>query len=72
MLIQLLIIVIVLGLLYWLVTLLPLPAPFKNIALVIVILIAIVWLLSVAGMLPRGLRVGSAPRSVPAVVHGFT
>ena len=52
-LIQLLVVIIVLGLLYWLVTLLPLPAPFKPIALAVVVLIAIVWLLSFAGLLPR-------------------
>jgi hypothetical protein len=44
MLISLLIAVIVLGLLLWLVQLLPLPDPFKTIALVIVVLICILWL----------------------------
>lgn len=52
-LVQLLVVCIVLGLLYWLVTLLPLPSPFKAIAMCIVILIAIVWLLSLVGLLPR-------------------
>lgn len=46
MLISLLITIIVLGLLYYCVTLLPLPPPFKQIATVIFIVIAIVWLLS--------------------------
>ena len=55
MLISLLVIVIVIGLLLYLVRLLPLDEPFKNIAMVLIILIAIVWLLSIAGMIPRGL-----------------
>jgi len=50
-LVGLLIVVIVLGLLIYCVQLLPLPAPFKTIALVIVILIAIVWLLNASGIL---------------------
>lgn len=50
-LVGLLVFVIVLGLLYYCVTLLPLPQPFKNIAIVIFILIAIVWLLSNFGLL---------------------
>lgn len=41
----LLIAVIVIGLLLYLVQLLPLQAPFKTIAMVLVVLIAIVWLL---------------------------
>lgn len=41
----------VLGLVYYLVTLLPLPAPFKTIAQVVVILICIIWLLSNFGLL---------------------
>lgn len=43
--ISLLIAVIVIGLIYWLVTMLPLPAPFKNIAIVIVIILAILYFL---------------------------
>lgn len=46
MLISLLITIIILGLLYWAVTLLPLPEPFRQIALVVFIIIAIVWLVS--------------------------
>lgn len=46
MLISLLVAIIVLGLLYYIVTLLPLPEPFKKIALIIFILIAVLWLLS--------------------------
>jgi hypothetical protein len=45
MLISLLIAVLVIGLLIWLVQLLPLPDPFKTIAMVIVVIIAILWLL---------------------------
>jgi hypothetical protein len=59
MLIQLLVIVIVLGLVYWLVMQLPLPAPFKMIAQVIMILVAIFWLLGVAGMLPSRMRLSA-------------
>lgn len=55
-LLTLLIFVVVAGLLYWLVLQLPLPAPFDTIARVIMILIAIVILLDMAGVhtvLPR-------------------
>ncbi len=50
-LISLLIAIIVMGLMYWLITMLPLPQPFKQIATVILILICIVWLLG--GYHPR-------------------
>lgn len=43
--ISILIALIVVGLIYWLVTLLPLPAPFPLVIKVVVILILIVWLL---------------------------
>lgn len=52
-LIQLFVVVLVLGLVYWLVMLLPVPQPFKAILQAVAILIMIVWLLSVVGMLPR-------------------
>jgi hypothetical protein len=42
----LLVMVIVLGLIYWIVSLLPLPAPFKNIALVIVCVICLLYLIA--------------------------
>lgn len=42
----LLVLVIVLGLVYWAITLLPLPEPFKNIALVILILVCVIYLLA--------------------------
>jgi hypothetical protein len=44
-LVGLLIAVLIFGLIYWLWTLLPIPQPFKNVALAILIIIAIVWLL---------------------------
>ncbi len=44
-LIGLLVAVIVIGLLLYLVSILPIQAPFKTIAYVVVVLIAIVWLL---------------------------
>ena len=43
---DLLILVIVGGLFYWIVTLLPLPDPFKTIAIVIVLVILLIALLS--------------------------
>ena len=55
-LLTLLIFVIVAGLLYWLVLQLPLPSPFDTIARIVMILIAIVVLLDMAGVhtgLPR-------------------
>lgn len=38
------------GLLYWLVGLLPMPQPFKTGALVVLILIVVVWLLHSSGL----------------------
>jgi ABC-type siderophore export system fused ATPase/permease subunit len=43
---SILVMVIVLGLIYWVVTLLPLPEPFKQIAIVIVVVICLLYLLS--------------------------
>lgn len=51
MLISLLVAVIILGLIYYALTLLPLPAPFKTIVLVIFIIIVIIYL---AGYIPGG------------------
>ena len=54
-LISLLIFIIVLALIFWLVTayLLPiLPQPFRTIVIVILVIIAIVWLLSIIGVGP--------------------
>lgn len=51
-LIQLLVVVVVLGLLFWVVQVyLPIPPPFKAIVLVILVLIACGWLLSAVGLL---------------------
>ncbi len=50
---SLLVTVIVMGLLYWLVTMLPLPEPFKQIITVIVIVICILYVMSLLfGMAP--------------------
>lgn len=57
-LVSLLIVIIVLGLLIYAVGLLPLPAPFKTAAHVVVVLIAIIYLLGMLGYGPgAGLRV---------------
>jgi len=50
----LLVVIIVLGLIYWLITMLPLPAPFKTIAIVIFIIICILVLLSMIGVVDVG------------------
>jgi hypothetical protein len=55
MLISLLIAVIVIGLLFYVLSLLPIPQPWANIAKVILVVIVIIWLLGYVGML------GSAP-----------
>lgn len=48
---QLLVVLIVMGLFFWAIsTLLPIPAPFKNAVLALVVLIAAVWILNIAGM----------------------
>lgn len=49
-LISILAVLIVGGLLYWLVQMLPLPPQIKQIALVVVVLILIVWLLQILGV----------------------
>lgn len=51
-LVSLLVVIIVLGLLMYVVGLLPLPAPFKTVANIIVILIAIIYLLGLLGYGP--------------------
>ena len=50
LLITVLVIVLVCGVLWWVVTLLPLPAPFGRIAQVVIALIALFWLLSALGV----------------------
>ena len=62
-LIHLLIYIIVLciigGIVWYLFTLMPLPAPFKTIAMIALCLIFILVLLSLIGVIPGGYRVGS-------------
>jgi hypothetical protein len=43
---SILVLVIIMGLLYWIVTVLPLPEPFKTIAVVVVLVICAIYLLS--------------------------
>ena len=52
MLVTLIVMVLVVGLLYWCITLLPIPEPFKKIVLVLLILLVVVWLLY--AFLPSG------------------
>jgi hypothetical protein len=54
MLISLLVAVIVIGLLFYVLSLLPIPQPWLNIARVILIVIVIIWLLGYVGMLGNG------------------
>ena len=49
-LIGLLVAVVVIGLVIYLIQVLPIGAPFKNIALVIAVLICLFWLLSASGI----------------------
>ena len=51
-LISLLILVIVLGFIYWVITLIPLPPPFQTIAMIVFALIAIMMLLDHLGVVP--------------------
>lgn len=57
LLLSLFILVIVFGLLYWLVTLLPIPEPAKKIALAILIVFCVIYLLSFLFGLAPGLPV---------------
>ena len=49
-----LIFIVIVGLIYWLITLLPLPAPFPMIIRVALILLAIIWLASQLGAFGSG------------------
>ena len=61
LLIHVVIVLVVLGLLYWLVTMLPLPAPFPKIIQVVFVIIAVLYLLSL--LLPMaGMGWGAYPR----------
>lgn len=53
-LISLLVFVIVAALIYWIVTLLPLPEPFRTLVLVIVLLILLLYALSFLGVWGTG------------------
>lgn len=57
-LITLLLVVIICGILYWIVQLLPLPPKAKQVALVIVLLIALIMVLNMFGVLGAPWRVG--------------
>lgn len=50
---SILVLVIVMGLIYWIVTALPIPEPFHTIALVVILVICLLYLLSMLfGMAP--------------------
>jgi asparagine N-glycosylation enzyme membrane subunit Stt3 len=49
---DILIVLIVLGLVYWLITTLPIAEPFKTIIYVVLVLCLILWLLSLIGVGP--------------------
>lgn len=49
-LVQLIVLIIVLGLIAWLINYLPLPPPFKVVAMVLTILILVLWLLGAVGL----------------------
>jgi hypothetical protein len=50
MLITLLVAVVVAAIVYWIITLIPLPQPFKNIILAILGLILVLWILQTTGV----------------------
>lgn len=54
-LITLLVVVIIIGILFYVLSILPIPQPFKNIAYCVLGLIAVVWLLGLIGVVP-GIR----------------
>jgi hypothetical protein len=62
MLISLLVAVIIIGLIFYVLSMLPIPQPWANIAKVILVVIVIIWLLGFTGLLngpywgPRGGR----------------
>lgn len=55
MLISLIVFIIVLGLIYWLVSLIPLPAPFPTIVKVLFIIIAVFYILQALGIFNSGI-----------------
>jgi hypothetical protein len=62
MLIDLLVLVIVVGLLFYVLSLLPLPQPWKNIATILLVLIVVLWLLGMVGYLGPAWPVYHHPR----------
>lgn len=50
--IRVLVLLVVLGLVWWLTSFLPLPEPFPTLILIVIILVLIWELLAVAGMVP--------------------
>jgi hypothetical protein len=50
MLVTLLVAVVVAAIVYWIVTLIPLPQPFKNIILAILGLLFVLWILQTTGV----------------------
>jgi len=54
---SLLISVILLGLLYWLVSLIPLPSPFPQVVRVLFIILLVLVVLSAFGLMPGNLRI---------------
>ena len=56
LLIELLVLVCVFGIVWWILTLIPLPPPIRTVVLVIMGIIAIVILLGFVGWLPLGIR----------------
>lgn len=57
LLVTLLVVLCVGGVMYWIVQMLPLPAPIKQVALVVVAIILLVWLLQVVGLFGHPWRV---------------
>ena len=54
-LVHLVVVLIVLGLLYWVLTMIPLPEPLRQIATVVIVVIFALWLVSVLlGWVPPG------------------
>ena len=50
MLIELLIGLLIIGLIYWAITQIPLPPPVRTVAYVVLVIIAIIWLLRLHGV----------------------
>lgn len=49
-LVTVLVVCLIVGVIYWIVTLLPIPTPFKQIAMAVCALILLIWLLNVIGV----------------------